>query len=597
MLNTLLARMPMGRRFNVVIALALVPILALCSWLLAHAWSAFVVADRSEKSFVSLRAAFVVMEKVSAERGPMNAVLGEDVPTPAPQAVALSRARLASDESIAELTATLEPIECRQCATALTMVTKWKAQLAQARANVDRLARQPRSLRQNDAVQAAVRQMFAVVDGIAPLLLSESTTVARGDAGTLNCLMMARLTAELREQAGRLGSHLTGALAMRRPLTLDEKLTIEHTRGRIDQLQTMLDLRMADHPDLATQAFNTMHIRYFGEDLTYFRTIEALASRPGGADTTTAVFAAHYVPDMSSIVAFRDAILDAAQEELQRNRALALCAFAATGIGEFALLAVLGWIVRKLRREVVSPFAQATTAIRAIACGDLTKEVVVPSVHGEVREMFDAIEVLKATSVERSRLEAERVRLMQELALMAETDPLTRLLNRRAFEKQAQALCGEPRTDATWIALIMFDIDHFKRINDTHGHAVGDEALRLVARASRRHFARSEIVARIGGEEFAVITRVGTCSDARDAAERLREDIAGIALPTDSGTSFRMTASFGIAFAQPKDGADVAHLLKQADRMLYEAKLAGRNRVVAQGTRAADALEAPPPNA
>jgi diguanylate cyclase (GGDEF)-like protein len=138
----------------------------------------------------------------------------------------------------------------------------------------------------------------------------------------------------------------------------------------------------------------------------------------------------------------------------------------------------------------------------------------------------------------------------------------------------------------------MFDIDYFKRVNDTYGHAVGDEALRRVAQLCHTHFARSDIVARIGGEEFAVMTRVQSAEAARQIAERMRQDIARAAVDTDSGTCCQMTASFGIAVATGA-ATELEGLLKQADQMLYEAKVAGRNRVMVQrAAQAGDTAEA-----
>ncbi len=571
----------MGRRFNIGVACALVPVFLLSYLLLKHEWMAFQGANEAVRRFSSFDATLIAMEKISAERGPMNGVLGEDLPIPATRTILLKRARIESDERLARLLDTLSPERCASCADDYAIVRQLKSDLSAARVQVDRLAAIPRAQRDDRALVSALEHMFSIVDGFGPVAVSQTSAVAHGDPNTLNCLIIARLAADLREHAGRLGSRFTSALAMRRQLTIDEKLAIAHTHGRIDQLRALIDARMIEHPFLSGEAFAAVNNRYFGDGLRYVASVQALAERQGGAGISTGRFAEDYVPTMKPIVGFRDAVLDQAEAELQRNRHAALVAAVTTAGGEALLLVALGLLILGFRRDVVSPFAEATVAIQAIAAGDFDHQVPSSFSRADIRVMFDALRVLKENSIERARLETDRARLIEELATMAETDPLTRLLNRRAFEGRARALCRQAHDPSSYIALIMFDIDYFKRVNDTYGHAAGDEALRMVARLCQSHFAPSDIVARIGGEEFAVMTRVQSTAAARELAERMRQDIARAGVDTDSGTRCQMTASFGIAVAKGP-ATELERLFKQADRMLYEAKVAGRNRVMVQ---------------
>jgi len=167
-----------------------------------------------------------------------------------------------------------------------------------------------------------------------------------------------------------------------------------------------------------------------------------------------------------------------------------------------------------------------------------------------------------------------------ELRQLVTTDPLTRLPNRRAFfdraarEHAAVAAGGLPAT----VALI--DVDHFKRLNDTHGHLAGDRALRLVAASMRGALDRGDMLARIGGEEFAVLMPARSLDQAAEAIQHLRASVEEMAVPTaDDGIDagiIRCTVSAGVAVLGP-GGPDAA--LAAADRALYRAKAAGRNRV------------------
>ena len=164
-----------------------------------------------------------------------------------------------------------------------------------------------------------------------------------------------------------------------------------------------------------------------------------------------------------------------------------------------------------------------------------------------------------------------------ELARLVSTDALTGLPNRRHFQEALDAEMARVQRYGGSFSLALLDLDHFKRFNDRFGHPAGDEVLCELARTIRRHMRASDRVARLGGEEFALIL-VGTGKEAaRHVVERLRGsiaelDLAGVAEP---GT---VTASIGIA-AAPDDAEYAAELVRRADEALYEAKARGRNCV------------------
>lgn len=170
------------------------------------------------------------------------------------------------------------------------------------------------------------------------------------------------------------------------------------------------------------------------------------------------------------------------------------------------------------------------------------------------------------------------VRLMQvELARVAHSDALTGLPNRRAarrrfVEESARALRGDRR-----FAMALLDIDHFKQVNDRHGHAAGDAALKGVAAALAGAKRGEDVLARIGGEEFLVLLAQDDPESAREAAERLRR-AGGAAVAIGAGAEVRVTLSGGIAMF-PDDGADWDRLFNTVDRRLLAAKRAGRDRL------------------
>ncbi len=168
----------------------------------------------------------------------------------------------------------------------------------------------------------------------------------------------------------------------------------------------------------------------------------------------------------------------------------------------------------------------------------------------------------------------ENARLFSQVRRMATVDGLTGLSNRHHFfaEADRRLRLGRHRTTAA----VMVDIDHFKRINDTYGHPVGDEVIRVVAERLRDAVRDSDLLGRYGGEEFALVTSpIG--ESAVDLAERLRRVVSGVPVPTSAGP---LTVTISVGLAHLDDGQpDLRHLLTRADGALYQAKQSGRDRV------------------
>lgn len=178
-----------------------------------------------------------------------------------------------------------------------------------------------------------------------------------------------------------------------------------------------------------------------------------------------------------------------------------------------------------------------------------------------------------------------RKKLEQRLLVAARSDFLTGLLNRRAFMEAATLALNEVQRSKVPSAMIMFDVDNFKSINDTHGHDVGDEALRIIAAAGRSQVRPEDILARLGGEEFVVLLPSITLPDAALAAERIRHAIAAVEVPSPSG-AIKLTVSVGVSALAAGD-ANAEQALRRADAALYRAKAEGKNRVRCESGRPA----------
>lgn len=173
-------------------------------------------------------------------------------------------------------------------------------------------------------------------------------------------------------------------------------------------------------------------------------------------------------------------------------------------------------------------------------------------------------------------------RIMQQVQLerLNNEDSLTGIANRRSFDKSFVDIWGISSRPDGRISLMLIDIDLFKRVNDTYGHAVGDEVIKNVAKAIREVCRReSDIVARIGGEEFTVLISTKDQNFILELAERIRTNVANMQMQSDSG-SFQVTVSIGVATLEPSREMAPKTLFTLADSNLYVAKESGRNRVV-----------------
>lgn len=181
--------------------------------------------------------------------------------------------------------------------------------------------------------------------------------------------------------------------------------------------------------------------------------------------------------------------------------------------------------------------------------------------HGKLRRMTETLSV-RSETLERA----------------AATDGLTGMRNRRYFDDALREYLAAFKRIGKPVGMIILDLDHFKRINDTYGHDIGDEVLRRVAGCLNEFTRYHDVVARLGGEEFAILSPNVQERQLYDLANRIRTAIAQLAVMSGN-VAVRVTVSAGVAMWDGRETGQ--HLYKRVDKMLYEAKHSGRNRVCA----------------
>lgn len=181
---------------------------------------------------------------------------------------------------------------------------------------------------------------------------------------------------------------------------------------------------------------------------------------------------------------------------------------------------------------------------------------------------------------EKWELLREKERLQKELAHMAMYDALTDILSRRALLEQAEVERQRTKRYGRDLSLLMIDIDHFKKVNDTYGHLIGDVVLREVAQTLKKQTRRSDFVGRYGGEEFLIILPETSMEKALILAEKLRKQVSELTIPVDGQILKDITISIGAT--EYEDDPNIEKFINRSDKWLYAAKQNGRNQVQPQ---------------
>lgn len=511
-----------------------------------------------------------VANRISAERGPTNSVLGEETAADGQARRRLTQFRALSDEAL-DAVASRGPEANRGFPA--DAVEQVRSRLGQARETVDAAAALPKAARSGEMIQDAMRQMFDVVDVSRPLITGTMARIVAQDQSLAGQVMILQMLGDLREYAGRMGSHLATPIATRRPLSSADRDELRHTRGRLLQIwqvaEKQLELYAAD-PALNRALRDTGRL-YFGDGLDFITELSAAGVQSGDYGVTAAQMTDRYVPTLQPLEQLRTTFLDIVSRQSRAERDTAWYWLQAVSVIIVLIVLTNLLLVLLARRLVFRPLLRAREHVVALAEG---REIeAAPGGFGggeEMRELFGALDIL------RQRLR-ERRQLTARLKRQAETDGLTGLLNRRALERIGQ---GDPEFAdmPDEIGLILMDVDHFKAINDRHGHPAGDQVLREIASLTLETIRESDLAARYGGEEIALILPGTNLETLVEIAERLRSGLERRRIEIGDGERIAVTASLGVASGRRGPEA-WEELLSAADAALYRAKAEGRNRV------------------
>jgi len=423
--------------------------------------------------------------------------------------------------------------------------------------------------------------MAAVIPELGPATALMADELQRAAPALAPSVQGARMAADLREFAGLLGSHLTAALTQHRPLTVEEHLAFERTRGRMDQLQGQLALRLDDASpgDPIHTAWRAVNLSYFAGGLDLAQAMAGRDERAAARGLDPAAFAQAYVPRMDAIVALRDQLLNQVSASVSREAVDARWALAITGSVTAVTLLLLGLMAVTLKRRLLDPLGATVHVLHAMARNDHAVALPVVLRRDEMAEVVDAVAALRQHARRQEAMALERSQLIAQLNQSSNTDFLTGLPNRRCFVDTASKVLARAAAEGRPVSLVLLDLDRFKSINDRHGHDAGDRALVAVAEVLKAVTRAGDLAARMGGEEFVVLLEGCGDGQALQFAERLREQLSRMRVSLAGGGVLQLTASLGVAVQQAPDGP-LDGLLRLADAAMYQAKSQGRDRAV-----------------
>ena len=523
------------------------------------------------KAFKRFELVSTAINSVVAERAPANVLIASG--TVGPDGVrTLQRARERTDRQL-DL---VQSLLASDGSGALYSLNEMRARLAVARQLVDAFIVANPVERRSEDFRVAMEEMFATAStgndlrdkigqGVIAIVPEVSVEV-----------FLSLTVSGLRDLAGQFGSYvvLTQREGRREAAT---QAKVQAAAGRLASSKRILSTLANALPgdNKVMPRLGQVEQQYFDAALQLgFDTV----ARAGSANEVgKAEFALGYSRGLAVIDGLREVISESSDARLTTIGNAAFNRAAIAALLTLLVCVILAWQIVIFRRALFAPLVRAREQAIAIARGDLSEPTANARVGGEVGEMLAGLDAIRGDQRRRRELEEQQSEMSRQLKRLSETDMLTGLLNRRAMEELATAHLEEADKTGTKLALLLFDVDHFKSINDTFGHGSGDDVLRSIAHGLSPHLRPQDHFARFGGEEFVVLMPDIEAEEARAIASTLRGRFPEeVRIP---GESRRITASFGLALREPGSALSWEALVAMADRRLYAAKRSGRDRV------------------
>lgn len=535
--------------------------------------------ERNAARLTSFHASQVLISRLSTERGTINSALSV-APAANGAAGSLTTARTLSDQALASLEAALAK-DAPPSGRMAGLLWRVRQHLDNARKSLDAYTAADPAGPQHDLALLASEDLFQASDAAAALRDHIGRAII-DDIPLIGAdILLCSISSDIRDQAGRVRSYVSMMLAFppHARANLDRRLAA--VEGRLEGMRNiMLDYSDSERVPASVQgALDQVQHEYFGQTLRYANQMR-LDSLGEAGTIDPGEFNRRYLSGLTPLETLRQLFTQSLERRLNEARDQAGRMLVTSGAITLLVFAVMGLISLALHRLLFRPLVTASEQIAAMAGGDFSTPVPDTQISPELRKTFESLQVLRENQKRKQAMERDQQRMNTQLQYLSQTDALSGMLNRRALEGVAHRLIAESDTSGQRVGLIVFDIDHFKSINDTYGHGVGDQVIQRIGKTLHPMLRSRDTLARFGGEEFVVLIPNTSKHELRLVAERLRKTLS--VLPVSSEQPSRtISASFGIAVREPGTLTWDAFFMV-ADRRLYMAKRLGRNQVCAE---------------
>ncbi|WP_082102750.1 GGDEF domain-containing protein [Robbsia andropogonis] len=482
---------------------------------------------------------------ISAERGPSNIVMGSPASPSALSRLQVFRSQ--TDAALGKLNREIIPP---------AILDKAKQYLGTARRQVDNAATRPVVDPRN--IKAGIEAMFSVYDAFQEVVEWHAKNLVHSEPALLGPVQHALTLSDLRDSAGRLGSYVVPYLISGKQIPLSDLQRINDIQKRIALQWQRLQLERNPEEDLARQSFEG-----YGLPLVANLISEGQLGKTYSLDERD--FTLRYTAALAPLEKSRSNYLRNTVEKYEICERKAARQFVGVLACTVCIVGLIYWIIVVVRTRVLKPLLDVSASLVALVNEQPLSSRLDRTGPKEMDELFKALDAVEIGL-------RERAELTERFKQQAETDPLTHLMNRRAFEAEGKASLKVLRGACAFLMLL--DLDHFKLINDCHGHPTGDRVLVAVAEVLRNMVRPRELIARIGGEEFAILIQAQDLPAAISTAESIQAALRKLEFTAKDGTPIRVAASIGIS-----EGGEynLTEMLSRADLALYDAKRAGRN--------------------
>ncbi|MGU3521626.1 GGDEF domain-containing protein [Enterobacteriaceae bacterium C23F] len=528
-------------------------------WLLSGSWQAWKSARDDVIQFDNFYLVLQVSNDLASERAYANELVLSSQATKTKTWQALQESRQITDSDLQKIPANL---------LSQALMSATLEQLKRSRQSID--VYQHRVLKDPVEAQRAINGMVAATDFYHEALFQHTSEFLLLEPSALGPILRAQALGELRDATGRLGSQLLIPLKTQTPIPLHNNEALSRGMERINVLWWLLRTQGDEAGYLPgfPQLLESTRQQFEGKGVALINALQAESEQGKVYSVDAESFALRYHASLTSFNELLDTYLTGVKKHYVNAKQDALLHLLLVVAILIVLCLLTTGMIYYIRTRVLQPILRLNQIATGIIAGDHQDALMDESTAEEVQELFSSLGTL-------GNQLREQTRLSKKLQRQSEEDPLTQLFNRRAFDVLAVTLLKQAsREQPAW--LIMIDVDRFKSINDTWGHPTGDKVLVALATTLKKYSRPGDVIARLGGEEFAVMFRTPGHEDVTGYTARIQNEIRRLQFEGPKGEPFSITASFGVAYGWQRELSEV---LAEADARLYEAKNSGRDRI------------------